>query len=75
MKNSGSIPDSATKELLVKSLWKEGRRREAAAVEESCEEVNVVLPLALPGHVWTVSSADLTKVYNIYSNSFVSKGA
>jgi len=75
MKNLGSMPDSATKELLVKSLWKEGRRREAAAVEESCEEVNVVLPLALPGHVWTVSSADLTRVYNIYSNSFVSKGA
>ncbi|AES94846.1 putative pentatricopeptide [Medicago truncatula] len=75
MKNSGSMPDSATKELLVKSLWKEGRRREAAAVEESCEEVNVVLPLGLPGHVWTVSSADLTRVYNIYSNSFVSKGA
>jgi len=75
MKNFGSMPDSATKELLVKSLWKEGRRREAAAVEESCEEVNVVLPLALPGHVWTVSSADLTRVYNIYSNSFVSKGA
>ncbi|XP_012574425.1 pentatricopeptide repeat-containing protein At5g66631 [Cicer arietinum] len=74
MKNSGSMPDSSTKELLVKSLWKEGRRREAAAVEESCEEVNVALPLALPGHVWTVSSADLTRVYNIYSNCFASKG-
>ncbi|KAG4993493.1 hypothetical protein JHK86_030320 [Glycine max] len=70
MKNSGLGPDSATKELLVKSLWKEGRRREAAAVEESYEEINTVLPLALQGHVWTVSSADLTRVYNIYSNSF-----
>ncbi|CAJ1929935.1 unnamed protein product [Sphenostylis stenocarpa] len=70
MKNSGLVPDSATKELLVKSLWKEGRRREAAAVEESCEEINTVLPLALQGHEWTVSSADLTRVYNIYSNSF-----
>ncbi|XP_045816300.1 pentatricopeptide repeat-containing protein At5g66631 [Trifolium pratense] len=74
MKNAGLMPDSSTKELLVKSLWREGRRREAAAVEESCEEVNVVLPLALPGHVWTVSSADLTRVYNIYSNCFASKG-
>ena len=70
MKNSGLGPDSATKELLVKSLWKEGRRREAAAVEESYEEINTVLPLALQGHVWTVSSADLTRIYNIYSNSF-----
>ncbi|XP_050906669.1 pentatricopeptide repeat-containing protein At5g66631 isoform X2 [Lathyrus oleraceus] len=74
MKNSGLMPDFSTKELLVKSLWREGRRREAAAVEESCEEVNMVLPPALPGHVWTVSSADLTRVFNIYSNSFTSKG-
>nr|KYP66703.1 Pentatricopeptide repeat-containing protein At5g66631 family [Cajanus cajan] len=70
MKNSGVMPDSATKDLLVKSLWQEGRRREAAAVEESCEEINTVLPHALQGHVWTVSSADLTRVYDIYSNSF-----
>ncbi|KAL2348462.1 hypothetical protein Fmac_002462 [Flemingia macrophylla] len=70
MKNSGLLPDSATKDLLVKSLWQEGRRREAAAVEESFEEINTVLPFALQGHVWTVSSADLTRVYNIYSNSF-----
>ncbi|QCD90980.1 pentatricopeptide repeat-containing protein At5g66631 [Vigna unguiculata] len=70
MKNSGLVPDSATKELLVKSLWKEGRRREAAAVEESFEEINTVLPLTLQGHEWTVSSADLTRLYNIYSNSF-----
>ncbi|KAG5069822.1 hypothetical protein JHK85_002199 [Glycine max] len=70
MKNPGLVPDSVTKELLVKSLWKEGRRREAAAVEESYEEINTVLPLALQGHAWTVSSADLTRIYNIYSNSF-----
>lgn len=75
MKNSGLMPDSATKELLVKSLWKEGRRTEAAAVEESCEEINSALPLALQGHVWTVSSADLTRVYNIYSNSFGESGS
>ncbi|OIV94767.1 hypothetical protein TanjilG_12980 [Lupinus angustifolius] len=72
MKNSGLVPDSATKELLVKSLWKEGRRREAAAVEESYDDLNVVLPLELPGHVWTVSSADLTRVCNIYSNCLAS---
>lgn len=72
MRNSNLIPDAATKELLVKSLWKEGKRREAAAVEENCEEINEVLPPTLRGHIWTVSSADLTCVYNIYSKSFAS---
>ncbi|KAK9164066.1 hypothetical protein Syun_004968 [Stephania yunnanensis] len=70
MGNSGLVPDMATKELLVKSLWREGKLREAAAVEERCEEINGILPLALPGHVWTVSSADLARVYDIYSRSF-----
>lgn len=73
LRNSNLMPDAATKELLVKSLWKEGKRREAAAVEESCEEINDVLPLKLRGHIWTVSSADLTNVFNIYSNCFTSK--
>ncbi|XP_057951988.1 pentatricopeptide repeat-containing protein At5g66631 [Malania oleifera] len=70
MRNLDLMPDAATKELLVKSLWKEGRRREAAAVEERSEEIRGILPLALRGHVWTVSSADLTRVYDIYSTSF-----
>ncbi|XP_021809468.1 pentatricopeptide repeat-containing protein At5g66631 [Prunus avium] len=74
LRNLNLMPDSTTKELLVKSLWKEGKRREAAAVEESCEEVSDVLPLTLHGHIWTVSSADLTKVFSIYSNSFTSAG-
>ena len=72
LRNSNLMPDAATKELLVKSLWKEGKRREAAAVEENCEEINNVLPLTLRGHIWTVSSADLTSVFNIYSKSFAS---
>ncbi|PIA52497.1 hypothetical protein AQUCO_01000400v1 [Aquilegia coerulea] len=69
MRNSSLIPDSTTKALLVKSLWKEGKLREAAYVEEISEEVNDKLPLALPGHLWTVSTADLTRVYDIYFNS------
>ncbi|XP_048128242.1 pentatricopeptide repeat-containing protein At5g66631-like [Rhodamnia argentea] len=72
MRNSKLLPDSSTKELLVKSLWKEGRRREAAMVEESCEEINESLPIALRGHIWTVSSANLTQVYNIYASTFTS---
>ena len=72
LRNSNLVPDANTKELLVKSLWKEGKRREAAAVEENCEEINNVLPLTLRGHIWTVSSADLTSVFNIYSKSFAS---
>ncbi|XP_050204672.1 pentatricopeptide repeat-containing protein At5g66631 [Mercurialis annua] len=75
MKNSNLMPDTATKDLLVKSLWKEGKRREAAMVEESCEENNNVLPIVLQGHIWTVSSADLTRVFDIYSNSFKSNSA
>lgn len=75
MRNMNLMPDSGTKDLLVKSLWKEGKRKEAAIVEESCEENSSVLPLVLQGHIWTVSSADLTKVYNIYSNSFRSTTA
>ncbi|KAJ4951089.1 hypothetical protein NE237_027921 [Protea cynaroides] len=74
MRNLNLIPDAATKALLVKSLWKEGKLREAAAVEERSEEIEGNLPLALPGHEWTVSSADLTEVYNIYSSGFVMNG-
>ncbi|XP_065874247.1 pentatricopeptide repeat-containing protein At5g66631 [Euphorbia lathyris] len=70
MKNANLMPDAATKDLLVNSLWKEGKRKEAAIVEESCEDNNNSLPLVLRGHMWTVSSADLTRVYNIYSNNF-----
>ncbi|WCJ30988.1 Tetratricopeptide repeat (TPR)-like superfamily protein [Euphorbia peplus] len=69
MKNANLMPDAATKDLLVKSLWKEGKRKEAAIVEETCEDNNKSLPLALRGHMWAVSSADLTRVYDIYSNS------
>ena len=38
----------------------------------SIEEINNVLPLPLRGHLWTVSSANLTVVFNIYSKSFAS---
>ncbi|OWM84601.1 hypothetical protein CDL15_Pgr014172 [Punica granatum] len=72
MRYSGLMPDAPTKDLLVKSLWKEGKRKEAAAVEESCDRVSGSLPLALRGHVWTVSSADLDRVYDIYASSFMS---
>ncbi|KAJ8645719.1 hypothetical protein MRB53_007467 [Persea americana] len=59
MRGADLWPNAATKALLVKSLWKEGKLREAAAVEEKGEEVRDLLPVALPGHVWNVSSADL----------------
>ncbi|OIT29938.1 PREDICTED: pentatricopeptide repeat-containing protein At5g66631 [Nicotiana attenuata] len=72
MRNSRLLPDANTKQLLVKSLWKEGKLREAASVEERTEEISDALPLALPGHMFTVSSADLSRVYNIYSKSFQS---
>lgn len=74
LRNLNLMPDAATKELLVKSLWKEGKRREAASVEESCEETSDVLPLTMRGHIWTVSSIDISKVFSIYSSSFTSAG-
>lgn len=74
LRNLNLMPDAATKELLVKSLWKEGKRREAASVEESCEETSDVLPLTMRGHMWTVSSIDLSKVFSMYSSSFTSAG-
>ncbi|CAH8332720.1 unnamed protein product [Eruca vesicaria subsp. sativa] len=75
MKDLNLIPDRETKELLVRSLWREEKRKEAAAVEESsyCEEEGnnnngSVLRLALKGHVWNFSSTDITRVYNLYRN-------
>ncbi|KAL6507409.1 hypothetical protein OROGR_023604 [Orobanche gracilis] len=68
MRNSGIVPDLSTKQLLVKSLWKEGNFREAAQVEEMSEGNGEVIPLALPGHLYTVGTADLMKVYKLYSS-------
>ncbi|CAM8941747.1 unnamed protein product [Rhodiola kirilowii] len=64
MRSSGMLPEVDTKKLLIKSLWKEGMRREAAAVEECCEEINDALPHALGGHIWTVGSEYLSKVHS-----------
>ncbi|XP_010484611.1 PREDICTED: pentatricopeptide repeat-containing protein At5g66631-like [Camelina sativa] len=78
MKDSNMMPDKETKELLVKSLWREEKRKEAAAVEESYEEGNnndknssKVLRLALKGHVWTISSTDIARVHNLYRDCVV----
>ncbi|KAM0889148.1 hypothetical protein ACQ4PT_027885 [Festuca glaucescens] len=75
MRSAGIVPDSPTMELLVKSLWREGKLREVALVEERCEEMVAaggggLLPGAALGHVWTASAADLNKVYEIYSGCF-----
>lgn len=70
MTSAGLVPDRGTKGLLVKSLWKEGKLREAALVEERCEGVEERMPVALPGHVWTVSEKDFRRVCDIYSGCF-----
>lgn len=70
MRNLGLVPDRVMKELLVKSLWKEGKLRDAAQVEEKCEDLAQELPMATPGHVWTVSLMDFKKVFDIYSGFF-----
>ncbi|XP_010465170.1 PREDICTED: pentatricopeptide repeat-containing protein At5g66631-like [Camelina sativa] len=78
MKDSNMMPDKETKELLVKSLWREEKRKEAAAVEERYEEGNNnnknnsnVLRLALKGHVWTISSTDIARVHDLYRDCVV----
>ncbi|KAI5661729.1 hypothetical protein M9H77_21052 [Catharanthus roseus] len=71
MRNSNLVPDSTTKELLVNSLWKEGKLREAAFVEEKSEEIRDALPVALPGNLYTLSSVDLLRVYDIYASKFI----
>uniref|UniRef100_J3KWQ3 Pentacotripeptide-repeat region of PRORP domain-containing protein n=1 Tax=Oryza brachyantha TaxID=4533 RepID=J3KWQ3_ORYBR len=70
MRGAGVAPDAPTKALLVKSLWREGKLREAAQVEERCEDTAGGLPEASPGHVWTASAADLEKVFDIYYGCF-----
>ncbi|KAG6478276.1 pentatricopeptide repeat-containing protein At5g66631-like [Zingiber officinale] len=74
MRYSGIAPDGVTKALLVKSLWKEGKLREAAMVEGMCDEFERGLPAASPGHVWTVSAADFKRVYDIYAGCFADNG-
>ncbi|CAA7056935.1 unnamed protein product [Microthlaspi erraticum] len=71
MKDLNLMPDRETKELLVRSLWREEKRKEAAAVEESSSgeegnHSNSVLRLALKGHVWNISSTDIARVYSLY---------
>ncbi|XP_010558041.1 PREDICTED: pentatricopeptide repeat-containing protein At5g66631 [Tarenaya hassleriana] len=66
MRDTNLMPDKETKDLLVRSLWKEEKRKEAAMVEESYEEMKNVLPLKLRGHVWTISSENINQVHGIY---------
>ncbi|KAK3163981.1 hypothetical protein QOZ80_1AG0010990 [Eleusine coracana subsp. coracana] len=75
MRAAGVAPDAPTKALLVKSLWREGKLREAAMVEERCEEAPGGLPEASPGHVWTASDSDLNKVIDIYAGCFAQPAA
>lgn len=70
MRNLNFAPDVSTKEVLVKSLWKEGKLREAAVVLELCEEIGVALPAALPGNLFTSSSVDLQEVCSLYYSKF-----
>lgn len=70
MMNSSLMPDAATKRLLVKSLWNERKFKEAAFVEERSVVINPALPLAFGCHLNSVSSTDLTRVCNMYSDSF-----
>ncbi|XP_020573261.1 pentatricopeptide repeat-containing protein At5g66631, partial [Phalaenopsis equestris] len=70
MLSSGMVLSKGAKGILVKSLWKEGKLREAAMVEERCEDIGE-LPAVLRGHVWTISAADFDRLCAIYCCGFV----
>ncbi|KAJ3669799.1 hypothetical protein LUZ60_010123 [Juncus effusus] len=71
MLDNNLVLDKVSKDLLVKSLWKEGKLREAAGVEERCDDVaECDWPEAIPGHAWTLSATDLKRVSDIYSSCF-----
>ncbi|XP_076915531.1 pentatricopeptide repeat-containing protein At5g66631-like [Bidens hawaiensis] len=67
MKTFNVKVDGSTKRLLVKSLWKEGKFREAAEVEETCAESNDDFKVKLGG---ATRAADIQRVYMVYSGSF-----
>lgn len=70
MRSSHLTLDGASKSLLARSLWKEGRLREASVVEEACKEIDNNLPRPSTGHLFNINSSDLKRVYNIYCDSF-----
>ncbi|XP_068344054.1 pentatricopeptide repeat-containing protein At5g66631-like [Pyrus communis] len=72
VRQSGVQPDVYMFKVLIQAYCKCGRA--ALALRKSCEEVSNTLPLTLPGRIWTLSSADLTKAFSIYSSSFSSAG-
>ncbi|XP_031479567.1 pentatricopeptide repeat-containing protein At5g66631 [Nymphaea colorata] len=74
MVTAGLEPDASTKAFLVKSLWKEGKLREAAIVEERIGD-GKDLPRSLLGHVWSVNSSDLMHVYSVYAKCFTKENA
>ncbi|KAI3726228.1 hypothetical protein L1987_66025 [Smallanthus sonchifolius] len=62
--------DVSTKRLLVKSLWKEGKFREAADVEETSAQTNDVFKVKLHGKSCIARVADFERVFRVYSDSF-----
>ncbi|KAM0032166.1 putative pentatricopeptide repeat-containing protein [Helianthus debilis subsp. tardiflorus] len=70
MKTFNRKLDVSTKRLLVKSLWKEGKFKEAADVEETSAEANEVFKVKLHGKSRTTRAADVQRVYLVYSGSF-----
>ncbi|KAI3784998.1 hypothetical protein L1987_44106 [Smallanthus sonchifolius] len=62
--------DVSTKRLLAKSLWKEGKFREAADVEETSAETNDDFKVKFHGKSCTTRAADIQRVYRVYLGSF-----
>ncbi|PWA77775.1 Pentatricopeptide repeat-containing protein [Artemisia annua] len=72
MKTYNLSPDASTKCLLVKTLWNEGKLREAAAVEESSVLTNDESVVTSRGKLYGTNAADFQRVYSVYSSCFPS---
>ncbi|GJT84887.1 ALP1-like protein [Tanacetum coccineum] len=72
MKTYNLSPDASTKRLLVKSLWDEGKLREAAAVEESSVLTNCESMVALRGKLSSTNATDLQRFGRNLSGNILS---
>ncbi|XP_047311646.1 pentatricopeptide repeat-containing protein At5g66631 [Impatiens glandulifera] len=73
MRNDDNLmmPDFATKQLLVKSLWKESKFREAAFVEDKTQGMNNDPSLVSRSSLFKTKFLHLKTVYDIYSSAFM----
>ncbi|KAK2973566.1 hypothetical protein RJ640_014490 [Escallonia rubra] len=70
MRKSNMMPDFTTRNVLCKGLKMENKLNEIAAIKSTLDN-DAVLPLTWHGYIFKVSFADLSRIYDIYSSSFL----